>query len=266
MILREDVGQMGPQNAAGFWEQGVWHLPGLLEDEAGSLREECERLCAALGTESGNLRVMGWDKLGGGKQFDRLDPVADVSPVIAALARDRRILDAVEAVLGEPAALLKDKLILKSAGVRGYSVHQDYFLWQGCGAQANEVVTVAVAIDRASKENGAVVYYPGRYDQLFNEREEVSDVYVPNSGVVDRKHLEGVAPLLIEAEAGDAVLFTSLIPHESGGNSTDGPRRVIYLTYAPARYGDLRSEYYAGHEAMLRRDQERRGEKLGSLI
>ncbi|GAB4421320.1 MAG: hypothetical protein OHK0021_25000 [Bryobacter sp.] len=201
---------------------------GLFREEVPALDQECQRLQREGDLAHDNLRALQWDKVGGGKQFDRLDPVTDISPALQRLALSPRLLELVEEILGEPATLFKDKLIFKTDGVRGYNNHQDYFNWQGSGAPPREVVSVAVAIDASTAGNGAVVYYPGPWDRLLNEGEEVSDIYNPHRGVVDPKHLEGIEPFMPELEPGDVILFSSLIPHESGPNHSGNTRRILY--------------------------------------
>ena len=43
---------------------------------------------------------------------------------------------------------------------------------------------------------------------------------------------------------GDAIFFNALVPHRSGPNRSDRPRRVLYLTYHPAADGDQRARYF----------------------
>ena len=43
---------------------------------------------------------------------------------------------------------------------------------------------------------------------------------------------------------GDIVLFNSYIPHRSGPNKMNEPRKALYLTYNNSEEGYLRDEYY----------------------
>ena len=52
-------------------------------------------------------------------------------------------------------------------------------------------------------------------------------------------------------EPGDAVLFTSFLPHRSGPNRSVTPRRLIYAVYNAAAEGDLRADYYRQKAAEL---------------
>ena len=40
-------------------------------------------------------------------------------------------------------------------------------------------------------------------------------------------------------QRGDAIFFDSFIPHRSYPNSTEEPRRVLYVTYNAASAGDI---------------------------
>src|SRR5215510_5255058 len=85
-------------------------------------------------------------------RFDCFDPVIDLSPVCASVARDPRMIDLVSALYGERAHLFKDKLIFKPPGAKGYAMHQDYISWKSF---PRSFVTAIVAIDASDANNGA---------------------------------------------------------------------------------------------------------------
>jgi hypothetical protein len=47
------------------------------------------------------------------------------------------------------------------------------------------------------------------------------------------------------------------VPHASGPNRTDTPRRILYVTYALAAYGDHRARYFADKRRDFPPDIER---------
>jgi len=59
----------------------------------------------------------------------------------------------------------------------------------------------------------------------------------------------------VPVEPGDAVLFTSFLPHRSGPNRSVTPRRLIYAVYNAAAEGDLRAAYFATKQADPNRAQ-----------
>src|SRR5687768_827454 len=95
------------------WARRGWPLvAGFVDaDEVEKLRREAERLWAdqKLFGERGAVP-------NSATRGDRLDPVIDLSPPFAALARDPRLMAQVEAVLGGAAQLMKDKFIAKPPG------------------------------------------------------------------------------------------------------------------------------------------------------
>jgi ectoine hydroxylase-related dioxygenase (phytanoyl-CoA dioxygenase family) len=44
---------------------------------------------------------------------------------------------------------------------------------------------------------------------------------------------------LMRTEPGDVVIFDCMTPHRSGPNLSNRTRRQFYVTYSPARHGDL---------------------------
>ena len=82
----------------------------------------------------------------------KVDPFISVSPLLATVVTDRRIVDRLSSVYdGYEGVLFKDKLIFKPADSHGNGIHQDYNWWQGF---PKSLLTVAVALDNTSRENG----------------------------------------------------------------------------------------------------------------
>jgi ectoine hydroxylase-related dioxygenase (phytanoyl-CoA dioxygenase family) len=94
--------------------------------------------------------------------FETFDPVIDIAPVCAQLARHPQLLAILGELYGELAHLFKDKLIFKPPGARGYDLHQDYIAWPSF---PRTFVTAAIAIDPCGLDNGCTVVYPGYHHQ-----------------------------------------------------------------------------------------------------
>lgn len=152
------------------------------------------------------------------------------------------VQDLVAQCYGEPAVLFKDKLNFKGSGAAGFLCHQDATAY-ATDDLASHHVSVMVAIDACTPDNGCLQVAPGTH----------------KDGVL--KHHEGVIAPAVESalafqnvlvEPGDIVLFDSYLPHRSDSNKTDQPRRLAYLTFNPAREGDLHEAYYAKKAEMMR--------------
>lgn len=168
--------------------------------------------------------------------FETFDPVIDIAPVCGQLARDRRILDILADIYGEPAHLFKDKLIFKPAGAKGYDLHQDYIGWKDF---PRSFITVLVPIDACEMGNGCTVVYPG-YHQGGYLAPEDGDYHPMPAGIVDEAR---AVPL--ELAPGDIALFGAFTPHRSDPNRSAGWRRQLYLSYnADSDGGERRTAHY----------------------
>lgn len=176
--------------------------------------------------------------------FECFDPVIDLSPICDRFAHDRRILEAVGDLYGEPAHLFKDKLIFKPAGVEGYTLHQDWISWK---TFPTSFVTVLVPIDDCDHTNGCTVVYPGCHQSGYVSPYDGEYHNTPESWVA------GVTPIPLELQAGDIAIFGAFTPHYSEPNRSGGPRRQLYLSYnADSDGGDQRERHYEEFHRWLR--------------
>lgn len=213
---------------SGDWEHKGWALvPAFISTaELDALRTEADRLFAdrALFDERGAVP-------NSARRNDRLDPVIDVSPPFSALARDHRLLDLVNGLLGGEAQLLKDKFIAKPPGAPGYGSHQDAAYWPGLGHDPSRFLTAVLYLDDATAVKGAIECAAGHHHELLTDPEQVAD---PDEAAL--------GPFTtVDARAGDLLLLHALTPHRSGPNRSDEMRRAILLTYGvdprPGLYG-----------------------------
>jgi 2-aminoethylphosphonate dioxygenase len=231
-----------------YRRDGFIVLPGLFTaDEVEGWREECRRLWSLDDVmHEENLRVQVRGSASGGTVMDRLDPVTDLSPAFRELSRDPRIAEPTGLLLGEEPLLLKDKLIVKAPGTEGYGLHQDFAYWQELKVPGDAIVSAVVSIDAATAANGAMECFAGYHDRLLTPEGVVAD---PDEDMVDPARSR-----LLETSAGDLILMHSRAPHRSGPNRADAPRRLLFLTYCAASYGDLTASYYE-HYYRFRRDE-----------
>jgi hypothetical protein len=215
-------------------------IPSLFgPDEVAAWVEECDRLEQLGVVHPDNLRT---HVLNSERPPDRLDPVIDLSVLLRDLTTTPTLLTAVGQLLDDEPLLFKDKVIFKPPGMKGYATHQDYAYWQWLPAPPEALLTVLIALDGATAENGAVEFFPSRHRSLLT---------APGApGDVDESSL-GVAGQVVETNPGDVVLFHSLTPHRSGDNRSPSMRRQLYLSYNAAGCGDLYGQYYENLHASV---------------
>ena len=155
---------------------------------------------------------------------DRLDPVIDVSSIYYTLAFGRRQLNLASLALGAEALLMKDKIIYKPPKANGYAAHQDFAYWQGLGYAPNDFVTICLCIDAMTASSGAVEFARGANWTLLTPPGEIRDPTEQVLGAFET----------CCAQAGDAIIFSSLVPHRSAQNVSLAARRTLYFTYVRA--------------------------------
>lgn len=237
------AGELSSSEMARYRSDGFLVLRSFFPpSDVAELAAECDRLQALPGMfHPDNLRT---GVLNSDRPPDRLDPVIDLSPALRRLAMSPRVLSVVGQLLGDDPVLFKDKVIFKPAGSRGYAAHQDYAYWHWLPAPPDALLTVLVAIDPATAENGAVEFFPGLHGHLLTADGFPADV--------GEEQLVTAGQLAL-TRPGDVVVFHSLTPHGSGTNHTSSVRRQLYLSYAAGTYGDLYRPYYDRLHESLRK-------------
>jgi hypothetical protein len=182
----------------------------------------------------------------GERLLNRIENFAPFHPELAALLQGERLVGAVSTLLGEPAVLFKDKINFKLPGGGGFEAHQD--AQAGWNTYASLFVTVAVAIDRATRENGCL-----ELGHWKHRLELIGELWSP----LPAENLEAVEFVPYPMEPGDVAFFDSYLPHRSAPNGTGDRRRVLYITYNRASEGDQRARYYADKHANYPPDCER---------
>lgn len=222
-----------------YKRQGVGLIRGLLDQtEVDSLLDEANRLWESQQNLSAfNIRVGLRKNIDGEDILERLDPVADISPLFAALNQDQRIIQLAEAALGEAVIPMKEKLIYKWPGTSGYGAHRDEGYFASSGATGREMVSFSIALDHANAKNGAIMLYPAlRLTDLPSPHDEPRDIDVGS--------LKNEPYYRPDLSPGDVLMFDGLVPHCSRVNTSTTRRRIYMITYVPARIADARENYY----------------------
>jgi len=149
-------------------------------------------------------------------------------------------------LLAEPAVLFKDKINFKLPGGGGFDWHQDQ--QAGWWVYAPLFITALICIDPVTSDNGPLELSAGHHKQGLIGKE-----WEP----LNNNNMEGMKFEPVMLEPGDMVFFDSFVPHGSGPNMTDQPRRVLYITYNKLSDGDHRKQYYADKRKNFPPDCER---------
>ncbi|MCA1662135.1 MAG: phytanoyl-CoA dioxygenase family protein [Novosphingobium sp.] len=147
------------------------------------------------------------------------------------LVSDPRLLDIAEQFIGPDIALFASHYISKPAG-DGLPVlwHQDGSYWP---LEPMEVVSLWLAIDDSTSENGCVRVIPGTQEldlQALERRDDVANVL--KSGMDEAAVDEGCAVDLV-LRAGDVSIHHPNVIHGSSGNASPHRRCGLTIRYIP---------------------------------
>ncbi|MXU65075.1 phytanoyl-CoA dioxygenase family protein [Oceanomicrobium pacificus] len=154
--------------------------------------------------------------------------------MFGALARSRRIVDSMNAMLGGEAAFFHSKLTLKRPKVGGaWDWHQDYGYWYRSGFLMPDMASVFIALDPCRKENGCLQVLKGshklgRIEHGINKEQVGADMGRVEAAM---KRMELV---YAEMDPGDALFFHGNTLHSSSANTSDRTRNVLLCCYSRA--------------------------------
>jgi phytanoyl-CoA hydroxylase len=176
--------------------------------------------------------VVKWEWTEESTDIRSMEPFLHLHPDLEHLIDDCRLWMPAKSILGyDKLSLFTDKLNFKRPNGAPFPFHQDspYFALQ-CG-HVEQLVSLQVYMDDATKENGCLWMVPGSHLQGFLP-------CVQGKGVLDRLYtdmdkFQGQEPVAIEVPAGSVIFFHAHIIHGSQTNATENSRRAMVLTYQP---------------------------------
>lgn len=184
------------------------------------------------------------------KIVQRIENFCPFHPAYDRFIRAGRLKAAVDALLGAPAVLFKEKINFKLPGGAGFKPHQDQ--QAGWTRYAPFFVTALVGIDATTIENGCleIAPRPASGGLIGEEWRPLDDATTAALGMKP-----------VPTAPGDVILFDSFVPHASEPNRTAAPRRVLYLTYNRRADGDHRAQYYRDKHASFPPDIDRAADR-----
>jgi len=153
----------------------------------------------------------------------------------SAFVRSRRIVDAMERLLGGEVYHYHHKMILKEPFTGGaWEWHQDYGYWYNNGCLFPDLASCMIAVDRATKENGCL--------QVLRSSHRMGRIDHGKVGDQTGADMERVAAAMermelvhCEMEPGSAIFFHANLLHCSAQNRSENPRWALICCYNTAR-------------------------------
>jgi hypothetical protein len=167
--------------------------------------------------EGGEIRLSLWNHPGDG--------------IYGMFARCRRVVDASEQLLDDEVYHYHSKMIMKDAIVGGaWAWHQDYGYWYQNGVLFPDLVSVFIAADPCTQENGCLQVIPGSHKLGRIDHELTGDQAGADLARVN--HILKRLPLIhVEMNPGDTLFFHPNLLHRSDRNASPNPRWSLICCY-----------------------------------
>jgi hypothetical protein len=217
----------------------------------------------ALGENSPRLDVC---RRGEAISVRKVQPLSDVSPLIARVLTDARLLAPLRSILDSDPVPMEEKLNYKQllpgdlpiAAARegdSFDLHRDWSYFEHNG-YPRESLSVALAVDGTIIANGCMRVLPGSHLRDW-------PIQAPHNPVLPQGIVDDADMLDVPQPAGSALIFHSGLLHDSRDNRTALPRRLLIFSYHPAWHvtepdkrnrhlRDVAQAHEARYESMLR--------------
>lgn len=233
----------GPFDAtdlAGYDADGCAIVEGLLS------AAEVEACSAELARLVSDERLRGDERVVVEKESNQVRSIFQVhliSPLIAEVVRDPRVVDRARQVLGSDVYVHQSR-VNRMPGFRGrgFYWHSDFETWHAeDGMPAPRACSMSIALTDNFAFNGGLMVMPGSHrtfvpcagatpDDHYRESLREQEIGVPSETDVTRLAAEhGIAQFT--GPAGDALLFDANIMHGSANNITPMPRSNIFVVF-----------------------------------
>jgi ectoine hydroxylase-related dioxygenase (phytanoyl-CoA dioxygenase family) len=152
-------------------------------------------------------------------------------------ARSRRIVDRMQAFLGDEVYFYHSKMMLKEPRTGGaWAWHQDYGYWYSNGCLWPDMGSCLIALEPASAENGCLQVLVGSHRVGRIDHQKVGD----QTGA-DPQRVELLAKQLplhyVDMQGGDAIFFHGNLLHRSDQNRSE-KSRWSYICCYNTRHND----------------------------
>lgn len=172
--------------------------------------------------------------------------------IYGAFSRSERVVDGVEMIFSDKAALYHTKFMQKEPKVGGaWEWHQDYGYWYNNGFLLPEMLSVMIAVTKADKANGCLQvlkgsHKMGRINHGSTGEQIGADIQRVNAA------METMELVYVELEPGDTLYFHSNLLHRSDANTSDTARFSMISAYNLASNKSFLNEPPASHTPILK--------------
>ncbi|NQX57928.1 phytanoyl-CoA dioxygenase family protein [Paenibacillus qinlingensis] len=173
------------------------------------------------------------------------------------------VLDLVEPIIGPNIGLWSSHFICKDPFVgRATPWHEDSAYWKGRVSNFDNIITVWLAIDNSTKENGCMQVIPGTHSNGFSEYENVDGA--KNLFSTQIKNIDTSTAVHFELQKGQCSLHDSRIIHGADPNKSEF-RRCGYTMRYFSTDTKIFEDKNPNHKVWLARGKDLAGNKYANV-
>lgn len=238
------------EQIATFRREGylLYHEPVLPAGEFSALAEHFEQLLAALPP---------------GIRPENMDVPHFTDPTLFRWLFNDAILDLVEPLLGPDLAVFSSHFICKPKGDgRRVPWHEDSSYWRG-QMDPMEVVTVWLAIDPSTPENGCMRVIPRSHGHGYSDYEPVDPVANVFSSEIRKEQCDAKRAVDMVLEPNQCSLHDGKLMHGSNANTSTRRRCGYTMRYISTRTRWQHEQFGDRHQLYLARGIDHAGNRYG---
>jgi phytanoyl-CoA hydroxylase len=160
----------------------------------------------------------------------KVEDTGQFSEPFRTLSMHDRLIPVIQQLIGPDLLLFRSTLMLKPAQHgSAHALHQDSAYWP---MEPPTLVTVSIALNEATPENGCIQIIPGSHKWGLQEWGLITRA---DDAVTSRADIDVSKRIDVPLKAGSAVCFHSLMVHGSVANQSPHPRNTaLYAYFSPA--------------------------------
>lgn len=176
------------------------------------------------------------------------------------------VLDLVEPIIGGDIGLWSSHFITKSPRVgKATPWHEDSAYWNGRISTMANIITVWLAIDEATPENGCMKVIPGTHHNGFSEYEVVDASKNIFGSQIKADQFDADKAVYFSLKPNHCSLHEARIIHGADANTSDKRRCGYTMRYFPTT-SQVYPEKWPGHKIWLARGRDIAGNKFENTV
>jgi ectoine hydroxylase-related dioxygenase (phytanoyl-CoA dioxygenase family) len=230
-----------PAQVADFHRDGYLLVKGMFDEEETRMMRDAARGDSGVASHAYDVR----DASGRNSKLTLWNHPSD--DIFGMTARSERIVNAAERLLDDEVYHYHSKLSIKEPHVGGaWEWHQDYGYWYQNGCLFPDMLSVMIALDPATRENGCMQVLRGSHKMGRIDHNLTGD---QTGADLERVELAKQKFELVycEMDSGDAFFFHCNTLHASAPNDSDKPRWVLICCYNTRHNDPVKQHHHPGY-------------------